>query len=997
MDEKGAAITPPAGYNTRLYSLFTEDVLCKPAEFEWYEYRSHKLNKTMAATEVVSANNNGITLRMGRDEKGVLQLNYMAKAKTYFDYKDDHGNNIASIFENAPTEISGYRGQVKDFVKPEKAWYRFDGLETVTKNGEPVSATLNPDNTVTLGFKDATTTYLRYTAQAEVKVRYVDEKGNDLSPIIGDAVPYIISGDRDSVHDIAAPEIYSFEYAGMDISTPDGRMHSATLDAANKKITLNHEDASTVTVRYQGKASVKIRYIDDEFNDVNAIFKELEPDNIEFLKAGNRDDAFSVYCAEEIGDYSYDHMEIRLNGEYPLPEGKIIPPDALTSISATFDTNTGDGVLRLYDNAEITVVYNYRGTVWMRYQDEYGNDLVPRCDPTPPEFIEGYHKRTKEIPTPELDFFEFQRYELATREGERPSGYIDGPKDNTVTFGVRDASTITDRYRGWGIVKFRYVDEYGNDISAEFGAEAIPSLKGYRDTEIGIPTPKHRFFEFQRYTAKTEPGAEWESGRIENGGRVTFNLGDKTTVTVHYRGCAETKVKYVDEDGNDISNLFDVTPAPYLRAFRDEEIDIPTSELPFYEFSHYTLSTTAGSEPSGYIDDRLDSTVTMGLRDASHIVVHYRALVNVPVRYVDTGGRDLYLDGVMPRGTIAVIKGYRYEKFEFKVPALVNFTFVSAVLSSSDETVFMVNRETATYHDLDCTERGEAADCEVMAGADVKAAGLKKCRSCRPVLLSPPYAEPSVTHFIPASGNTMLYTGRFLKGNGSRITVVYQPNPFAVELVDPSDSGLADGVFEVVSSDGKTVYSGTTDESGRATMAAVSAGQYKLKQVSAPAGYYLNPELLDVAVDKYNKVSGWLKQTDQKIIKTVICRDTATNAVIPNVKVGLFENGKLVSEAVTGSDGKASFWLQRHADYTIKQISAPTPYILSNDVVTMKITEKTIDDGKNEFVLYNSVPVPTGGEPLPTAAIVSAITAVILSVLGVWLVRRRIFGTTNKA
>ena len=570
-------------------------------------------------------------------------------------------------------------------------------------------------------------------------------------------------------------------------------------------------------------------------------------------------------------------------------------------------------------------------------------------------------------------------------------------EDNTVTFGVRDASTITDRYRGWGIVKFRYVDEYENDISAEFGAEAIPSLKGYRDTEIGIPTPKHRFFEFQRYTAKTEPGAEWESGRIENGGRVTFNLGDKTTVTVHYRGCAETKVKYVDEDGNDISNLFDVTPAPYLRAFRDEEIDIPTSELPFYEFSHYTLSTTAGSEPSGYIDDRLDSTVTMGLRDASHIVVHYRALVNVPVRYVDTGGRDLYLDGVMPRGTIAVIKGYRYEKFEFKVPALVNFTFVSAVLSSSDETVFMVNRETATYHDLDCTERGEAADCEVMAGADVKAAGLKKCRSCRPVLLSPPYAEPSVTHFIPASGNTMLYTGRFLKGNGSRITVVYQPNPFAVELVDPSDSGLADGVFEVVSSDGKTVYSGTTDESGRATMAAVSAGQYKLKQVSAPAGYYLNPELLDVAVDKYNKVSGWLKQTDQKIIKTVICRDAATNAVIPNVKVGLFENGKLVSEAVTGSDGKASFWLQRHADYTIKQISAPTPYILSNDVVTMKITEKTIDDGKNEFVLYNSVPVPTGGEPLPTAAIVSAITAVILSVLGVWLVRRRIPGTTNKA
>ena len=1078
MDERGAAITPPAGYNTRLYSLFTEDVLCKPAEFEWYEYRSHKLNKTVAATEVVSANNNGITLRMGRDEKGVLQLNYMAKAKTYFDYKDDHGNNIASIFENAPTEISGYRGQVKDFVKPEKAWYRFDGLETVTKNGEPVSATLNPDNTVTLGFKDATTTYLRYTAQAEVKVRYVDEKGNDLSPIIGGAVPYAISGDRDSVHDIAAPEIYSFEYAGMDISTPDGRMHSATLDAANKKITLNHEDASTVTVRYQGKASVKIRYIDDEFNDVNAIFKELEPDNIEFLKAGNRDDAFSVYHAEEIGDYSYDHMEIRLNGEYPLPEGKIIPPDALTSISATFDTNTGDGVLRLYDNAEITVVYNYRGTVWMRYQDEYGNDLVPRCDPTPPEFIEGYHKRTKEIPTPELDFFEFQRYELATREGERPSGYIDGPKDNTVTFGVRDASTITDRYRGWAMVNVVYVDENGKDISSVFGEKAVPSLKGYRDTEAGIPTPMDRWYEFQSYSIATAAGAECESGFIDgpDDSTVTFGLKDQSTITLAYRGrakvkfmymdeygndlssefgesavgemeglrgdsetiptsdnpwyelqgyevkttpgkeasCilnedgtftyghrdgstiiakyrgrAEVKMRYVDENGDDITGLFETEPPKHVVGYRDDDETIPTPSRKYMNFSHYTLSTTYGSHPSGYIQNKHDETLTYGIRDASHIVVHYRAWAEAPVRYIDTSGRDLLAAGVAPKTVTTMLTGDRGESFELSVPNIDNYTLVQARLDVNGGPLYIANSETSVYHRSGCSKQGSGEDCIVMSAADMKNAGqYKACTECTPKVQPLVSAAPSVENFKASLLSKNRYNGRFLFGNGSQITVVYRPVPFKVRLVEEAPKafflaaqrGLGDGKFEVKDADNKTVYSGTTDNTGHIDVKALPEGKYTISQTSAPAGYYLNPKPLEITV---------LKQEDAKIIKTVRCVDAETNVPLSGVRVGLYKDGALVSAATTGADGSVDFWLQGRGSYTIRQDSVPQPYVISNEVITQTITDTTVDDGNNTFTLRNTHIVQTGGEPLPYTAVITCAAALAAGAAGIWFRRRK--------
>ena len=1088
VDELGNEIKFPSGWQETCYVMDNRTWATVAPKINWYEYvPKHTANPSVAETATREGNDHKVYFSLAKGENGTITLKYKAIGQANFRYLDERGNPI--LFDGAISSARGYRGEEKEAKIPSADWYRFTDTSTETSAGETPSAELTGETgeTVRLGLGGGTTFTRNYVATASVKVRYVDEKGNDLSPIIGDAVPYIISGDRDSVHDIAAPEIYSFEYAGMDISTPDGRMHSATLDAANKKITLNHEDASTVTVRYQGKASVKIRYIDDEFNDVNAIFKELEPDNIEFLKAGNRDDAFSVYHAEEIGDYSYDHMEIRLNGEYPLPEGKIIPPDALTSISATFDTNTGDGVLRLYDNAEITVVYNYRGTVWMRYQDEYGNDLVPRCDPTPPEFIEGYHKRTKEIPTPELDFFEFQRYELATREGERPSGYIDGPKDNTVTFGVRDASTITDRYRGWAMVNVVYVDENGKDISSVFGEKAVPSLKGYRDTEAGIPTPMDRWYEFQSYSIATAAGAECESGFIDgpDDSTVTFGLKDQSTITLAYRGrakvkfmymdeygndlssefgesavgemeglrgdsetiptsdnpwyelqgyevkttpgkeasCilnedgtftyghrdgstiiakyrgrAEVKMRYVDENGDDITGLFETEPPKHVVGYRDDDETIPTPSRKYMNFSHYTLSTTYGSHPSGYIQNKHDETLTYGIRDASHIVVHYRAWAEAPVRYIDTSGRDLLAAGVAPKTVTTMLTGDRGESFELSVPNIDNYTLVQARLDVNGGPLYIANSETSVYHRSGCSKQGSGEDCIVMSAADMKNAGqYKACTECTPKVQPLVSAAPSVENFKASLLSKNRYNGRFLFGNGSQITVVYRPVPFKVRLVEEAPKafflaaqrGLGDGKFEVKDADNKTVYSGTTDNTGHIDVKALPEGKYTISQTSAPAGYYLNPKPLEITVDKHNTVIGQLKQEDAKIIKTVRCVDAETNVPLSGVRVGLYKDGALVSAATTGADGSVDFWLQGRGSYTIRQDSVPQPYVISNEVITQTITDTTVDDGNNTFTLRNTHIVQTGGEPLPYTAVITCAAALAAGAAGIWFRRRK--------
>lgn len=936
-DELDNTISPPSGWQTTCYVMDNRTWSAEAPTLDWYDYvPTHTLNKTKDGTVTREGDDKIIYFSLAKDENATLTLRYLGKARTYFEYVDEMGQAVH--FDDATTVVNGYRNDVVGVPIPSKPWYRYVNTTETTTTATP-SGTLSNDTELTLNLMDATTFTRNYMATAEVKVRYVDELGNDLSPILPDTVPLVISGDRASVHDVMTPDIYSYEYTGMEISTPEGEIASGTLDTYGRQVTLNHGGASTITVKYQGKASVKVNYIDDEGNDVNAIFTEIDPENVKLLLAGDRGKNFPVYHADEIGDYTYDHMELSHNANVELPEDKIIPPDARERMSVEFDEVTGEGTFKLYDTAVITVVYNYRGTVWMEYEDEFGSDLTPRLTEPQPTFIEGYHKREANIPTPDIDFFEFAGYDLVTRPGERPSGYIDGPQDSTVTFGVRDASTLTVQYRGWAIVNLKYVDDHGNDISSVFGIAAIPQIRGYRYDETDIPTPENRWYEFKRYDIETNIDAECPSGYIDNNrdSTVTFGLKDQTTVTVVYHAKADIKMTYVDELGNNIWDLFDKTPPSVIRGLRDANKDIPTPELDWYKWQYYILSTTEDAVPSGYVDDQYDTTATFGHKDASHIAVVYHAHADVPFIYEDTKGNDLMELGILPENTIEIMRGNRGEEFEFDIPNLNRFELQSVKLIRT------------------------RPDSEVPSAVNLQKDGL--------------------------------YKAEYNLGDGGTMQVLYDPLPLTLELTDPHGTELMGGEIVITNGEGKEVYSASSDYHGEYSVPALGAGEYYVTEIDAPDGYYLSSAPWSFSLDNANEPHGTLKYINHPIIKTVICLDGNTNQPISGAVIGVYNsNNQLIAQAETNAEGKTSFWLQKDGHYTLKQVSVPEPYMMSGEIHTVNITGKTVDNGNNTYTIRNVPPVQTGAEPKSLIAQAAAFIAAATTLAGgqALFIRRRI-------
>ena len=70
-------------------------------------------------------------------------------------------------------------------------------------------------------------------------------------------------------------EDYTFER--MYITTPEGSIESAFLDADAHKTELNFQYASTITLVYRAKASFKVEYIDDIGDSINDVITAADP------------------------------------------------------------------------------------------------------------------------------------------------------------------------------------------------------------------------------------------------------------------------------------------------------------------------------------------------------------------------------------------------------------------------------------------------------------------------------------------------------------------------------------------------------------------------------------------------------------------------------------------------------------------------------------------------------------------------------------------------
>lgn len=139
----------------------------------------------------------------------------------------------------------------------------------------------------------------------------------------------------------------------------------------------------------------------------------------------------------------------------------------------------------------------------------------------------------------------------------------------------------------------------------------------------------------------------------------------------------------------------------------------------------------------------------------------------------------------------------------------------------------------------------------------------------------------------------------------------------------------------------------TTSGNGSATSGDLLAGTYYVKEITAPEGYVVNPEVYAASI-----VSTTYTVTvpDKPVYGRITVEKLNSNPAMgdysrANAKFGVYDSGNtLVDTITTGTDGKGTSKDLPLGTYTIKETSAPFGYVLSKEsrTVTLSYAGQTV-------------------------------------------------------
>ena len=152
---------------------------------------------------------------------------------------------------------------------------------------------------------------------------------------------------------------------------------------------------------------------------------------------------------------------------------------------------------------------------------------------------------------------------------------------------------------------------------------------------------------------------------------------------------------------------------------------------------------------------------------------------------------------------------------------------------------------------------------------------------------------------------------------------------------------------------GTLVGTVTTDKDGKAQIADLPLGTYKVVEKTAPDGFVLNEEAQTVTFSYKDQDTAVIEQTAafdndrQKVEVSVVKKDAETDAVVAGAEFGLYAKedilahekvlvkaDTLLGKAVTDEDGKAVFDLDLpFGKYYIRELAAPAGYVSSDETL----------------------------------------------------------------
>ena len=220
---------------------------------------------------------------------------------------------------------------------------------------------------------------------------------------------------------------------------------------------------------------------------------------------------------------------------------------------------------------------------------------------------------------------------------------------------------------------------------------------------------------------------------------------------------------------------------------------------------------------------------------------------------------------------------------------------------------------------------------------------------------------------------TMLPVGKYILKETATLTgYVLDETPFSIELVNDGDvatkeitnsqqtgsiailkidaeasSSLAGAHFKLTDSTGRHIKEGDTAADGKLIFTGLPLGTYKLTETAAPAGYVLDSTPITVEVTNAGQtVSKTIANTRAVGNISILKTDAETNKPLSGVHFKLTDStGKLISEAVTGTEGKITFTGMALGKYTLEETATVDGYSLISDPIPVELTEhgKTVE------------------------------------------------------
>jgi len=180
------------------------------------------------------------------------------------------------------------------------------------------------------------------------------------------------------------------------------------------------------------------------------------------------------------------------------------------------------------------------------------------------------------------------------------------------------------------------------------------------------------------------------------------------------------------------------------------------------------------------------------------------------------------------------------------------------------------------------------------------------------------------------------------------ITNSQQTGSIAILKTDADTSTpLAGAHFKLTDSTGKLIKEGDTAADGKLIFTGLAFGTYKLTETAAPAGYVLDSTPITVEVTNAGQtVSKTITNTRAVGNISIFKTDAETNKPLAGVHFKLTDStGKLISEAITGTEGKITFTGMALGKYTLEETATVDGYSLISDPIPVELTEhgKTVE------------------------------------------------------